>query len=111
MLNLPNIINKYDILLKNSDPMQADILIKSYLNDNSIDLFLSSQKQYKYMLYNEENNKFIHFGKIDEVDYLKNGDEVLRKKYMNKYIKMNEEEKKNKLSKENLNYFILFHGG
>ena len=76
-----------DRIYEVSNPEVVLKQLKKYYG-NEIDLYLSSSKNKKYMVYNEEGKK-IHFGDLRFSDYTKTkniGNSYSRNSYYNKVI-------------------------
>ena len=71
---------KYEDLIKISDPYKVYIKFKeTYPCDSHI--AISTRKNKKYMIYNPEKDKYIHFGSTME-DYTKHNDQQRRIKFL-----------------------------
>jgi len=66
-------LNKNDILFKFSDPNIVQQKAYQFLGKEAI-IYKSTHKNKKYMIFNKENNKFIHFGELGFEDYTKHND-------------------------------------
>jgi len=66
-------LNKNDILFKFSDPNIVQQKAYQFLGKNAI-IYKSTHKNKKYMIRDEKNNKFIHFGELGFEDYTKHKD-------------------------------------
>ena len=58
----------------------CEVQLKKYYGDE-VDLYLSTSKHKKYMVFNEEGKK-IHFGSMLYQDYIKHKDKKRRKNYL-----------------------------
>lgn len=63
-----------------SDPDQVRINLKKHF-PSSFKLFYSTRKNKKYMVYDEPNDKYIHFGEMGYEDYTKHKDEERRQAF------------------------------
>ena len=74
---MDQINNKYDRLIKVSDPDEVNRRANEYYNKP---VFLSNRKNKKYMI-EDDNEKLIHFGDIRYFDFTKHNDDKRRIKY------------------------------
>jgi hypothetical protein len=70
-----------DELYRVSDPMTAQHNAYRYLGDTAT-LYKSTRKNKKYMLFNPETKKFVHFGSISNLDHTKTGDPEQQYRYL-----------------------------
>jgi hypothetical protein len=73
-----------------------------------IDLRLSSNPKKKYMIYNPEKKKWIHFGAMGYQDYTKHHDEQRRDRYLKRATALPGNWKHDKYSPNNLSIHILW---
>lgn len=62
----------------------------------------------KYMIYDDKNNKWVHFGSIKYEDYLKHNDKFRQMKYLKRALGIKGNWRENKLSPNNLSINILW---
>jgi len=77
--------------------------LKKYYGDD-VDLYLSSSKNKKYMIFNEEGKK-IHFGSILYQDYTKHQDEKRRNNFRNRNKRWADADK---FTPAHLSYYLLW---
>ena len=68
-------------LRKFSNPEVAQKMAYKYLGKNA-DLYPSWKEDKKYVIYNPEKNKFIHFGQMKYEDFTKHQDKERRERYL-----------------------------
>jgi len=73
---------KYEELLKYSNPQKVKKLVKKYLGDD-VKLFVSTRKDKKYMV-QDPDGKMIHFGQMGFADFSLTDDLVKQKKFRNR---------------------------
>ena len=71
------------------------------------DVFLSTRKDKKYMIMND-NNKWVHFGQLGYEDFTKHLDEQRRETYLKRAIKIKGNWKDNQFSPNNLSINLLW---
>lgn len=101
--------DKYEQLLKVSDPKKVIINAIKYFDDPNIKLYLSSNKNKKYMIY-DNNMKKVHFGDIRYFDFTKHNDNNRREAYLNRAYNIRGNWKDNKYSPNLLSIAILWNG-
>ena len=77
--------------------------LKKYYG-NEVDLYLSSSKDKKYMVFNEDGKK-IHFGDLRFPDYTKTKDKLKRDNFRNRNKKWKDADK---YSPAHLSYYLLW---
>ena len=77
--------------------------LKKYYGDD-VDLYLSSSKNKKYMVFNEDGKK-IHFGSIIHEDYTKYKDKKRRDNFRNRNKKWKDADK---YTPAHLSYYLLW---
>ena len=72
-----------DDLYKYSNPKKAQQNVHKVFG-NDVSLYKSTRPTKKYMIYDSNHNKFIHFGSMKPAyeDYLKHNDEYRQYKYL-----------------------------
>ena len=73
--------DKYEELLKVSNPKKVIENAIKYFNNPNIEIYLSPLKTKKYMIYDDKLHK-VHFGHINYSDYTKHQDEERRDAYL-----------------------------
>jgi len=102
-------INKYEQLLKVSNPKKVIENSIKYFNDPNIKVYLSTTRSKKYMIYDDKNKK-IHFGHIAYQDYTKHNDPIRRIAYLNRAFNIRGNWHNNKYSPNNLAIALLWDG-
>jgi hypothetical protein len=108
--NLPKFIQKskedeihnysnLETVLKNS---------KKYFKNTNFNIDISTRKNKKFMIFNKETNKFIHFGQFGAEDFTKHLDDVRRKLYIKRASKIKGNWENDKYSPNNLSLHILW---
>ena len=92
-----------DKICEVSNPELVLKQLKKYYGDD-VDLYLSSSKNKKYMIFNEEGKK-IHFGSILYQDYTKHQDKQRRNNFRNRNKRWVDSEK---FTPAHLSYFLLW---
>jgi len=103
-------INNLDLddeLFNYSSPKLAQIKAKKYLGKNAI-LYKSSRKNNKYMIFDPNNNKWIHFGQLNYEDYTKHKDPLRRDLYLSRATRIKGDWNDNPYSPNNLSIHILW---
>jgi hypothetical protein len=100
-------ISQYDEIYKWSNPKKVQELAKNYLGEGAT-IFRSIKKDKKYMIYNPNTKKWVHFGQIGYEDFTKHKDEVRRKNYLTRTANMKGNWKDDKYSANNLSRNILW---
>ena len=70
--------DKYEQLLKVSNPQKVIENAIKYFNDPNIEIYLSTLKNKKYMVINKDTMKKINFGDIRYSDFTKHNDSCRR---------------------------------
>ena len=89
-----------------SNPKKALINAKKYLGDDT-ELYISNRKNMKYMIL-DDNNKFVHFGRIPYSDFTKTQNEKKKINYLKRATNIKGNWKNNKYSPNNLSINILW---
>ena len=100
-------IQEDDILYDVSDPIKAQKKAQELLGKNTI-LFKSTRKNKKYMIFDKDQNKFIHFGDSRYEDYLKHNDEKRRNRYLTRALNINGNWSESFYSPNSLSIHILW---
>jgi hypothetical protein len=101
-------IKKTDILWKYSNPNTSQKKSNKYLGKKRGRLFRSTNKNKKYMIYDDIHNKYVSFGQIKYEDYTKHKNKKRRKNYLTRSSKIKGEWKNNPFSPNNLSRKILW---
>lgn len=90
-----------------SDPNKVvDNAIKYLGNDVIIDV--SNRKDKKYMVYNPQSEKWVHFGQMNYEDFTKHNDLNRRNRYLNRAMNIRGDWKDDKYSPNNLSIHLLW---
>ena len=100
--------NKYEELLKVSDPNKVVNNAIKYFDDPEIQIFLSSSKNYKYMIY-DNNLKKVNFGDIRYSDYTHHNNNERRENYLKRSEGIRGNWRDDKFSKNNLSRVLLWN--
>ena len=102
--------DKYEQLLKVSNPQKVIENAIKYFNDPNIEIHLSTFKNKKYMIMNTEKMKKVHFGDIRYFDFTKHNDLNRREAYLNRAYNIRGKWMDNKYSPNNLAIALLWNG-
>ena len=91
-----------------SDPELVLKQLKKYYGDK-VDLYLSTSKNKKYMVFNEQGKK-IHFGDLRYADYTKHKDKKRRKNYLKRASNIKGNWRQNQFSPNMLSIILLWDG-
>jgi len=97
-----------DKICEVSNPELVLKQLKKYYGDD-VDLYLSSSKNKKYMVFDEDGKK-IHFGSLLYQDYTKHKDKKRRKSYLKRASKIKGNWKQNPFSPNMLSIVLLWQG-
>jgi hypothetical protein len=89
-----------------SNPVIAQQKANEYLGH--VQLLLSTNPKKKYMIYDPNKKKMIHFGSMGYEDYTKHRDKNRRDRYLKRALSIPGEWKHNKYSPNNLSIHILW---
>ena len=92
-----------DSICEVSDPELVLKQLEKYYGDH-VDLYLSSSKNKKYMVYNEDGKK-IHFGDLRFSDYTKTKNKLKRDSFRNRNKKWKDADK---YTPAHLSYYLLW---
>lgn len=103
-------IPKNDDLYKYSDPIQAQKNLNKYL-DRHKTLYKSTRPSKKYMVYDDYDNKWIHFGSMKPPyeDFLKHQNKKRQSNYISRASNIKGNWKDNEYSSNNLSINILWN--
>jgi hypothetical protein len=90
-----------------SNPEKAQENAYKYLGKNA-ELFKSNKKDKKYMIFDPDLNKMVHFGQLGYEDFTKHEDENRRENYLKRTENMKGDWKSNPYSANNLARNILW---
>lgn len=101
--------NKLNELLTISNPKEVLKRAKEYLGDD-VKLYISTRKNKKYMVYNPNENRMVHFGsfKPPMEDFTYHKDENRRNNYLKRASNIKGDWKDNKYSSNNLSIHLLW---
>ena len=102
-----NKISEYDEVYKWSNPKRVQELAKKYLGEGAT-IFRSIKKDKKYMVYNPNTEKWVHFGQLGYEDFTKHKDEKRRKNYLTRTANMKGNWKNDRYSANNLSRNLLW---
>jgi hypothetical protein len=91
-----------------SNPKMVLKQLEKYYGDD-VDLYLSSSKNKKYMVFNEDGKK-IHFGDLRYADYTKHKDKKRRKNYLKRASNIKGNWSQNQFSPNMLSIILLWDG-
>ena len=91
-----------------SDPELVLKQLKKYYGDE-VDLYLSTSKNKKYMVFNEQGKK-IHFGSIIHEDHTKHKDKKRRLNYLKRASNIKGNWRQNPFSPNMLSIILLWDG-
>jgi len=94
-------------ILQYSNPEKVFKKAKQYLGNN-VDIELSDNPKKKYMIYNPNTDKWIHFGQMGYEDFTKHLDPVRRHNYLTRTAFMRGDWKHDRYSPNNLSRNILW---
>jgi hypothetical protein len=91
-----------------SNPKMVLKQLEKYYGDE-VDLYLSTSKNKKYMVFNEDGKK-VHFGSILYQDYTKHKDKKRRKNYLKRASNIKGNWRQNPFSPNMLSIILLWDG-
>ena len=94
-------------LRRYSDPTIAQNNAYAYLGKHAV-LYQSNRKNKKYMIYNPDAQKWIHFGQIGYTDFTKHQNQERRLDYLRRTSKIKGDWRKDPYSPNNLSRNILW---
>lgn len=100
-------IPKTNPIWKVSNPLIAQKQLHKYIGKNA-ELFLSTRKDKKYMVFDPNLDKMIHFGNLNYEDFTKHKDLQRRSSYIRRASNIKGDWKKNKYSPNNLAIHVLW---
>ncbi len=101
--------DKLGLLLTISNPKEVIQKAKEYLG-NDVEIFISSNKNKKYMVLNPETDKMVHFGSFNPPmeDYTFHRDLKRRENYLKRTANIRGSWKNDKYSANNLSRILLW---
>jgi len=100
-------ISEYDEVYKYSNPKKVQEKAKKYLGEGGI-IYRSISKGKKYMVYNPNDKKWVHFGALNYEDHTKHMDEKRRQSYLKRSANIKGDWKDDKYSPNNLARNLLW---
>jgi DNA modification methylase len=101
-------ISKNDSIWKYSNPNTSQRRSYKYLGRKRGRLYRSTNKNKKYMIYDDIHNKFVSFGQMKYEDFTKHKNLKRRKNYLTRSAKIRGNWRKNPFSPNNLSRKILW---
>lgn len=102
-----NDVDKYERLLRVSDPTKVIKNAIKYFNDPNIKVYLSTTQSKKYMVFDDKGRKR-HFGDIKYFDFTKHNDLARREAYLNRAYNIGGNWRNDKFSPNNLAMNLLW---
>lgn len=101
---------KLKVLMTISNPKIVMKRAKQYYG-NDTKIYISSNKNKKYMIFNPNKNKFIHFGSFNPPmeDYTYHNNNIRREKYLKRTAKIKGDWKNDPYSANNMSRVILWN--
>lgn len=90
-----------------SDPEKVLKNAKKYLGDDVV-LDISTRKDKKYMVFNPESEKWVHFGQMNYYDFTRHNNLDRRNRYLNRAMNIKGKWKEDKYSPNNLSIHLLW---
>lgn len=100
-------MDKYNELLKFSSPDEVYKKAKNFYGKDVI-INVSTRKNKKYMIYDPNNDKWVHFGQMDYEDYTRHKDKTRRSNYRARASKLPGNWKHDFYSPNNLSINLLW---
>jgi hypothetical protein len=101
-----NMEDKYEELLKYSDPDRVRYNLDKYLGKD-IPLYISTRRTKKYMVRNDKG-KFIHFGQMGYEDYTRHMSDIRRIRYLNRATNIRGNWRDDPYSSNNMSIHLLW---
>lgn len=102
-------IPKTDRIWKFSNPNVSQKRSFKYLGKKRGKIYRSTNKNKKYMIYDNIHNRYVYFGQMEYEDFTKHKDKNRRKNYLTRSSKIRGNWKKNPFSPNNLSRKILWN--
>ena len=100
--------NKYQQLISVSNPEIVKNNLQKYFGKTT-DLYISNHKNKKYMIYNPNKDKMVHFGDIRYKDYTYTTNPIKRSSYLKRSTNIRGSWKDDKYSPNNLSIWTLWN--
>lgn len=94
-------------IFKYSNPVEVQKRAEKLFGDD-VSLELSNRKDKKYMIYDEMENKWVHFGQMGYADFTKHNDDDRRERYLARATKIKGNWKENPYSPNMLSINLLW---
>ncbi len=107
MNNIYTRFPKDNIIWDVSNPKIVQNKANKFLGKDNI-IYLSTRQDKKYMIYDKNNNKWVHFGSLLYEDYTKHQNLERRNRYLNRATNIKGDWKNNKYSPNNLSINLLW---
>jgi hypothetical protein len=104
---IKTLAKKWVELYDYSNPDKAQQNLNEWLGDDAL-LLPSTKSNKKYMIFNPNKNKWVHFGQIPYSDFLKHNDEKRRLHYKARAENIKGNWKDDKYSPNNLSIHVLW---
>lgn len=101
-------INRFNQLILVSNPEIVKQNMKKYFKKDVPELFLSNRKNKKYMIFNPNTNKFVHFGSLIYEDHTAHNDKLRQKNYISRATNIKGNWKADMFSPNNLSLYLLW---
>lgn len=101
-------ISKNDPIWKYSNPITSQRKSYKYLGRRRGRIYRSTNKNKKYMIYDDIHHKYVSFGQMKYEDFTKHKSRKRRKNYLTRSAKIRGNWKKNPFSANNLSRIILW---
>ena len=101
-------ISKNDIIWKYSNPIIAQNKSYKYLGKKKGKIYRATNKNKKYIIYDDINNHYVSFGQMKYEDFTKHKSRKRRKNYLTRSAKIKGNWRKNPFSANNLSRKILW---
>ena len=102
-------IARFNQLILVSNPEIVKQNLKKYFIKDVPILFLSNKKNKKYMIFNPNTNKFVHFGSLMYHDLTSHNDIQRQKNYIKRATNIKGNWKADKYSPNNLSLYLLWN--
>ncbi len=105
--NINNVQDKLKVLQNYSDLKKVQKNANKYFKDD-VTVYVSTNKNKKYMVKNPTNNKYVHFGELGFEDFTKHKDKKRQNDYLSRATKIKGNWKSNRFSPNNLSINLLW---
>ena len=100
-------ISKDDPIWEYSNPRRVSRKMERY-SDGKVEVYRSTRKDKKYMIYHPDTNKKVHFGQMGYEDYTKHKDKSRRERYLARATNIRGNWENDAYSPNNLSIHILW---